>query len=101
MKAIGYTTSLPILDEKSLVDIELPKPVASGQDILVKISAIAVNPVDYKIRQNVVSTDGSFKAEAACCRQESISILCLEAPTNENNSILDIGVSIRSTFCNP
>lgn len=61
MKAIGYTTSLPILDEKSLVDIELPKPVASGQDILVKISAIAVNPVDYKIRQNVPATDGSYK----------------------------------------
>lgn len=61
MKAIGYTTSLPISDEKSLVDIELPKPVASGQDILVKISAIAVNPVDYKIRQNVPATDGSYK----------------------------------------
>ena len=61
MKAIGYTTSLPIVDEKSLVDIDLPKPVASGQDILVKISAIAVNPVDYKIRQNVPATDRTYK----------------------------------------
>lgn len=61
MKAIAYTTSLPITNEKSLVDIELPKPIASGQDILVKINAIAVNPVDYKIRQNVASVDGSYK----------------------------------------
>jgi zinc-binding alcohol dehydrogenase family protein len=61
MKAIAYTKSLPISDEKSLVDIELPKPVASGRDILVKISAIAVNPVDYKIRQNVAATDGNYK----------------------------------------
>jgi zinc-binding alcohol dehydrogenase family protein len=61
MKAIGYTSSLPISDENSLVDIELPKPVANGRDILVKINAIAVNPVDYKIRQNVPATEGNYK----------------------------------------
>jgi zinc-binding alcohol dehydrogenase family protein len=61
MKAIGYTKSLPITDEQSLVDIQLPKPAASGRDLLVKINAIAVNPVDYKIRQNVASTDNSYK----------------------------------------
>jgi NADPH:quinone reductase-like Zn-dependent oxidoreductase len=53
MKAIGYTQSLPISDPQSLLDIELPQPTASGHDLLVKVSAIAVNPVDYKIRQNV------------------------------------------------
>ncbi|MBE1273546.1 zinc-binding alcohol dehydrogenase family protein [Enterovibrio baiacu] len=55
MKAIGYTQSLPITDAASLVDIELPQPIATGHDILVKIKAIAVNPVDYKIRQNVAA----------------------------------------------
>ncbi|AZQ86158.1 zinc-binding alcohol dehydrogenase family protein [Colwellia sp. Arc7-635] len=61
MKAIGYTQSLPINNVASLMDIELPQPVASGRDLLVKVSAIAVNPVDYKVRQNAVPTEGEYK----------------------------------------
>ena len=61
MKAIGYTKSLPINDPDSLVDIELPQPIASGQDLLIKVKAIAVNPVDYKIRQNYPSEDENYK----------------------------------------
>lgn len=61
MKAIGYTQSLPITDANSLIDIELPMPEASGHDILVKISAIAVNPVDYKIRQWMAAENGEHK----------------------------------------
>ncbi|MCJ8299895.1 MAG: zinc-binding alcohol dehydrogenase family protein [Pseudomonadales bacterium] len=53
MKAIGYQKSLPITDPSALIDIELPVPVASGQDILVKVEAISVNPVDTKIRVRV------------------------------------------------
>lgn len=37
-----------------LVDVELPKPLASGRDLLVKVEAISVNPVDYK--QRIVAT---------------------------------------------
>ena len=61
MKAIGYKKSLPISDTKSLIDIELPQPKATGRDILVKVSAIAVNPVDYKIRQNKPSETNDYK----------------------------------------
>ena len=61
MKAIGYTKSLPINDPESLTDTELPQPVATGRDLLVKVKAIAVNPVDYKIRQNVAPDDGNYK----------------------------------------
>jgi len=52
MKAIGFSTSLPISDEKSFILFETEKPVATGKNILVKIEAISVNPVDYKVRQN-------------------------------------------------
>lgn len=52
MKAIGHQENLPIHDSVALVDIELPKPVASGHDILVKVEAVSVNPVDCKIRTN-------------------------------------------------
>jgi len=61
MKAVGYIKSLPINDPESLIDIELPQPIASGHDLLVKVKAIAVNPVDYKIRQNVASEDSNYK----------------------------------------
>ena len=61
MKAVGYTKSLPIDDPESLIDIELPQPIATGHDLLIKIKAIAVNPVDYKIRQRMSPEDGSYK----------------------------------------
>jgi len=52
MKAIGFKTSLPISAEESFIEFETTVPQPSGRDILVKINAISVNPVDYKIRQN-------------------------------------------------
>ncbi len=61
MKAIGYTKSLPITNPESLVDIDLPQPIATGHDLLIKVKAIAVNPVDYKIRQRVAPTAGEYK----------------------------------------
>jgi zinc-binding alcohol dehydrogenase family protein len=60
MKAIGYKKSLPINEADALVNIELPQPIALGRDILVKINAIAVNPVDYKIRQNKMPENGEY-----------------------------------------
>ena len=53
MKAIGYYQSLPIDNEQALVDLVLPLPKASDHDVLVAVKAIAVNPVDTKIRRNV------------------------------------------------
>jgi len=50
MKAIGLTKYLPITDNASLVDVELPKPEAEGHDLLVSVRAISVNPVDTKVR---------------------------------------------------
>ena len=50
MKAVGLTRYLPIDDPQSLQDIELPKPEPTGHDILVRVEAISVNPVDTKVR---------------------------------------------------
>ncbi|MDR5854633.1 zinc-binding alcohol dehydrogenase family protein [Caballeronia sp. LZ062] len=50
MKAIGLTRYLPISNPESLVDVELDKPAPTGRDLLVRIEAIAVNPVDTKVR---------------------------------------------------
>lgn len=54
MKAIVYTQhGLPIEDPQSLHEIELPQPAPGPQDLLVKIHALAVNPVDTKLRRGV------------------------------------------------
>lgn len=61
MRAIGYSKSLPISHSESLVDIELPMPTAIGYDLLVKIKSIAVNPVDYKVRQNMPAKESEYR----------------------------------------
>ncbi|WP_347467036.1 zinc-binding alcohol dehydrogenase family protein [Burkholderia stagnalis] len=50
MKAIGLTRYLPIDDPHALLDVELPQPVPGPRDLLVKVEAISVNPVDTKVR---------------------------------------------------
>lgn len=50
MKAIALTRYLPIENPESLFDIELDKPTPTGHELLVAIKAIAVNPVDTKVR---------------------------------------------------
>lgn len=52
MKAIGFKTSLPISENESFIEFETPVPKPEGRDLLIKIKAISVNPVDFKIRQN-------------------------------------------------
>ena len=53
MNAVGFKTSLPITDPDSFLDVDIEKLVPTGHELLVKIQAISVNPVDYKIRQNL------------------------------------------------
>lgn len=61
MKAIGYQRSLPVTEAKSLMDIELPIPEATGRDLLVKVEAVSVNPVDTKVRMRVEPPEGQYK----------------------------------------
>ena len=61
MKAVGYPHSLPANDPQSLQDVELSAPVATGNDILVRVKAVSVNPVDTKVRKRVEPSEGSPK----------------------------------------
>jgi zinc-binding alcohol dehydrogenase family protein len=60
MKAVAHT----------FADIELPKPSPAGHDLLVKVEAVSVNPVDYKQRkqtsggQRVLGWDAAGTVEA-------------------------------------
>jgi NADPH2:quinone reductase len=56
MKAVGYIESRPIGDDCSLFDFEAPKPNPGPRDVLVKIEAISVNPIDTKVRMRKAGT---------------------------------------------
>ncbi|MEM9060490.1 MAG: zinc-binding alcohol dehydrogenase family protein [Pseudomonadota bacterium] len=59
MKAIGYTMQGGIDRDDTLVDFETERPVASGHDLLVAVRAVAVNPVDYKVRERRAPEGGA------------------------------------------
>ena len=53
MKAVGLGRYLPIEDPRALEDVALPPPAApQGQDLLVGVKAVSVNPVDTKLRRS-------------------------------------------------
>lgn len=56
INAVGYFQNLDITKFDSLIDLNIKLPMdLRPQDILVKVKAISVNPVDYKIRKAVPS----------------------------------------------
>lgn len=61
MKAIGYRTPGAIDSATALEDVELPRPKATGRDILVEVAAISVNPVDTKVRRRASPEAGEWK----------------------------------------
>lgn len=61
MKAVGYRSPMPITSDLSLVDLDLPVPVPGPRDLLVRIQAVSVNPVDTKVRTGVTPPAGETK----------------------------------------
>src|SRR3954471_14128446 len=59
MKAVGYTKSLPINDPASLRDLETVVPLLGARDLLVRVRAVSVNPVDTKQRKRKEGTPQS------------------------------------------
>jgi len=58
MKAVGYTEVGPIDRPNALIDFDAEQPKASGHDLLVRVEAISVNPVDTKIRRRRAPAEG-------------------------------------------
>lgn len=61
MKAVAYQQANAITSNPTLVDIEIQPPIAQGYDLLVRVQAISVNPVDTKIRKNVSAEPDQWK----------------------------------------
>lgn len=50
MRAVGLRRHLPLHDPEALLDLELPVPALRPHDLLIRVQAIGVNPVDTKLR---------------------------------------------------
>lgn len=60
MKAIGFKKHLPIEEEASFEMFDIAKSEPKGRDLLVRVQAVSVNPVDTKIRGG---NEGAEEAE--------------------------------------
>ena len=61
MKAVGYLIPQAIEHSDSLIDIDIEKPNATGRDLLIKVRAVSVNPVDIKIRLSASADKNQHK----------------------------------------
>jgi len=61
MKAVGYYKAQPIAAAEALVDLDLPEPKPGPRDLLVRVKAVAVNPVDTKIRAGTAPEAGQAR----------------------------------------
>ena len=61
MKAVVYRQALPVTAAEALLDATLPDPVAAGRDLLVRVHAVSVNPVDTKVRRNMAPAEGQAR----------------------------------------
>ena len=61
MKAIAYRHPFPIDNPAALEDVELPAPLPQARDLLVRVKAISVNPVDTKVRASTAPPEGQMK----------------------------------------
>jgi zinc-binding alcohol dehydrogenase family protein len=52
MRAIGYASPGPVDRPDALIERDVPEPEAAGRDLIVRVEAVSVNPVDTKVRQH-------------------------------------------------
>jgi zinc-binding alcohol dehydrogenase family protein len=61
MKAIGYRQNLACDQPGALLDLDLPAPTPGPRDLLVRVKAVSVNPVDTKVRRNAPPPEGEAR----------------------------------------
>jgi zinc-binding alcohol dehydrogenase family protein len=61
MRAVGFFAPFPALHPESLLDLELPAPVPGPRDLLVRVRAVSVNPVDVKVRASARPPEGQAR----------------------------------------
>jgi zinc-binding alcohol dehydrogenase family protein len=86
VKAIAVYQSKKITDSNCFAEVDIDQPKPSARDLLVKVKAISVNPVDYKVRASLLerqSTPRILGWDAAGIVQEVGSEVSLFKPGDE------------------
>lgn len=65
MKAIQFKAGKPISDPDAAITVDVPKPKPTGRDVLVRVEAVALNPVDTKVRPKAGADDAILGYDAA------------------------------------
>jgi NADPH:quinone reductase-like Zn-dependent oxidoreductase len=63
MKAFAVTSYKPLGYLQHLEEVRIPKPSAARHDIVVKVKAVATNPIDYKRLGNLGNSDAKFEVD--------------------------------------
>jgi zinc-binding alcohol dehydrogenase family protein len=61
MRAVAYQRPAGLEDPHYLEDVELPEPQPGRHDLLVEVEAVAVNPVDLKVRGRELPPAGQWR----------------------------------------
>lgn len=61
MRAVAFKKPGPIDREDALVDVDLPDPEPGEDDLLVRVRAVSVNPVDVKVRAGMRPATGDWR----------------------------------------
>ena len=61
MKAIGYHAPGALDRDDALLDLDIPAPTLRPRDLLVRVKAVSVNPVDVKVRASAAAESGAPK----------------------------------------
>ena len=61
MKAVAYKTPGSIDRPDALLNVTLETPEAEGRDLLVKVMAVSVNPVDVKVRRSMAPEGSEWR----------------------------------------
>jgi zinc-binding alcohol dehydrogenase family protein len=61
VKAVGYMKPLPIEHPDCLLDLEIDSPIPAGRDLLVRVKAVAVNPIDCQTRATDAIPEGQAR----------------------------------------
>ena len=83
MKAVGIVNYLPVEDPNAFIDFETEKPVPAGRDILVGVKAIAVNPVDVKVRGGRGKEEGASEDPPRVIGWDASGVVEAVGPTVE------------------
>jgi len=64
MKAFAVSEYKPVGDLTALKEVTVAKPTATGHDLLIRVKAVATNPIDYKRLGNLGNDKEPFEGEA-------------------------------------